>query len=461
MKPETATLKNLLSRVDAIREEIDSAGQLSSETRKRLNDKIRLELNYHSNRIEGNSLDYGETKLLLLKDLTANGKPLKDHLEIKGHNEALKKLEAIAEKELAITENLLKEFHRILLIDPFEDYPELLPGAYKDTPNYLYNYKGERVDFLPPDEVPGALNELINWTNNALDLPKARKKKYRRALYDIHPVLIAAEFHLRFVNIHPFADGNGRIARIFMNLILMQCGFPPTVIRNETRDDYYQALETSRQKGTQDFHKFIAQRVVEALEFYLSVAKGGPVEEPDDWEKRIELLQRSLEEEEAPTVEKTNELLWQRAQDSFLPLFELLEQKLRRFDGFYANHQHGFTFISGDDVYNSGNESSEDITRRAYENNFLSDIPQLGYRFHWEGLKNSGTQLFELAFSVRINLEHRFKYSVSVAFPEILDMEKLYSQTISEEERRNLVRQVGSKLVEIVENQLKKAKEEE
>lgn len=457
-KPETAALKALLSRIDALRVEMDNEGPLSDEIKKRLDHKIRLELNYHSNRIEGNSLDYGETKLLLLKNLTASGKPLKDHLEIKGHNEALKKLEALARKELAITEKLIKEFHQILLIDPFKDYPELLPGTYKDRPNYLYNYQGERVDFLPPDEVPKAFNELINWANNALHLPKARKKKYRREFYNIHPALVAAEFHLQFVNIHPFVDGNGRMARIFMNLILMQCGFPPVVIRNETRDEYYRAIETSRQKGTEEFFIFIAQRVVEALEFYLSVAQGGPVEEPDDWEKRIELLQRSLEEEEAPTVEKTNELLWQRFQDSFLPLFELLEQKLRRFDGFYANHKHGYTFISGDAIYNSENESFEDFIRRNYENSILADIPELGYRFYWEGLRHSGTQLFELAFSVRINLEHRFKYSISVAFPEILDIEKLYSQTISEEERRNLVWQAGNKLVEEVENQLKESK---
>ncbi|MCB9264786.1 MAG: Fic family protein [Lewinellaceae bacterium] len=461
-KPETAALKALLSRIDALKAEMDSEGPLSDEARRRLNNKVRLELNYHSNRIEGNSLDYGETKLLLLKDLTANGKPLKDHLEIKGHNEALKKLEAIAGKELAITENLIKEFHNILLIDPFKDYPELLPGVYKDRPNYLYNYRGERVDFLPPDEVPNALNELINWTNNALNLPKARKKKYRRELYDIHPVLVAAEFHLRFVNIHPFIDGNGRMARIFMNLILMQCGFPPVVIRNETRDEYYRAIETSRQRGTEEFFIFIGQRVVEALEFYLSVAQGGPVEEPDDWEKRIELLQRSLEEEEAPTVEKTNELLWQRFQDSFLPLFELLEQKLRRFDGFYAKHQHGPKYATQEAITGKEKEEPfEAFIRRTYEQEKLPVFQELGYRFHWEGLKNSGTQLFELAFSVRINLEHRFKYSVSVAFPEIPDMEKLYSQTISEEERRNLVRQVGDKLVEIVENQVKKAKDEE
>lgn len=456
MKPKTAILQELLSKIDRLREEMDDSGKLSDDTKKKLNDKIRLELNYHSNRIEGNSLDYGETKLLLLSNLTAGGKPLKDHLEIKGHNEALKKLEALAEKELSITENLIKEFHRILLVDPFLDHPELLPGAYKDRPNYLYNYEGERVDFLAPAEVAQALNELINWTNNALNLPKARKKKYRRALYQAHPVLVAAEFHFGFVNIHPFIDGNGRMARIFMNLLLMQCGFPPVIIKEELRKDYYRALESTRQKETEDFYIFIARRVIEAEEFYLSVAKGGPVEEPDDWQKRIELLQRSLDEEQAPTVERTDELLWRRFQDSFLPLFDLLAAKMKSFDKLYAKNRHAPSYTSSEAIQSrKEDEPFEEFIRRNYEQGKMSVFRDLGYDFHWEGLKNSGTKLPDLRFSVKIDLEHRFRYVVSTDSRDIPKIEKRYSQTLSEEERRAFVGQIGNKLVQMVEEQLK------
>jgi Fic family protein len=456
MKPKTAKLKELLSKIDRFREDMDDIGKLSDDLKKRLDDKIRLELNYHSNRIEGNSLDYGETKLLLLSNLTASGKPLKDHLEIKGHNEALKKLEALAEREQNITENTIKEFHRILLIDPFLDHPELLPGAYKDRPNYLDNFEGERVDFLAPEEVSQALNELINWTNNALNLPKARKKKYRRALYQVHPVLVAAEFHFRFVNIHPFIDGNGRIARIFMNLLLLQCGFPPVIIKEELRKDYYRALESTRQKETEDFYIFIAERVIDAQQFYLSVAIGGPIEEPDDWQKRIELLQRSLDEEQAPTVERTDELLWLRFQDSFLPLFDLLAEKMTSFDKLYAKNRHDLSYTSRDSIQSrKEDESFEEFIRRNYEQGKMSVFRDLGYDFHWEGLKNSGTKLPDLRFSVKIDLEHPFRYVVSTDHRGIPKIEKLYSQVLSEAERRAFVGQIGNKLVEMVEEQLK------
>ncbi|MEM9837087.1 MAG: Fic family protein [Bacteroidota bacterium] len=280
-------LETLLEKIDALRKEMDMAGPLSADTLARLDRKFRLEMNFHSNRMEGNSLEYGETKSLLLRNLTANGKPLKDHLEMRGHDAALGKLKEIVVGDVKITETLIKEFHRMLLVDPFNDYPEFAPGTYKKRGNYLYNNAGERVDFLPPDQVGPALNQLINYVDNALQKPKARKRKYRRDQYDVHPVVLAAQFHLRFVNIHPFADGNGRLSRLFMNFILMRCGFPPVVIYNEQRDEYYRSLDLTRDRETNDFIKFIASRMIATQEFYLSVANGAPVEEDQDWRKEL------------------------------------------------------------------------------------------------------------------------------------------------------------------------------
>lgn len=445
-------LNDKLEKIDRLQAEIIAQGELAADVKQRLDDKIRLELNYHSNRIEGNSLDYGDTRLLLLRNLTAEGKPLKDHLEMKGHDEALRKLEELARKDIKITENLIKEFHQILLIDPFKEHQELLPGDYKNRENYLYNYEGERVDFLPAEEVPKALNELINWTNNAIDVPKARKKKYRREQYDIHPVVVAAEFHLRFVNIHPFVDGNGRMARIFMNLILMQCGFPPVIIRNETREDYYRALEISRQKKNQRFHEYIADQAILALEFYLSVAKGGPVEEADDWEKQLALLKKQANEKKEVAA-KSEELLAHRMEDSLLLLLERLEPKMKQFDELFAEAEHKMELNT--DKSTPGDLTVLDKLLFLRKKGKLCTINKLQMSFSWEGYRGIVKNTFSMRARVEINLTNKFEYEIKGDHdPSIKPIYKLYTEALTDEEISTFIQQQGKALVERLEKRI-------
>ena len=102
----------------------------------------------------------------------------------------------------------------MILVEPYDGEAEINPGQYKKHPNYLYSPEGERIDFAPPEDTPRLMNRLVNWLNNHIDPPKRKKRKY-----GLHPLLIAAGFHCEFVQIHPFGDGNGRMARILTNLI--------------------------------------------------------------------------------------------------------------------------------------------------------------------------------------------------------------------------------------------------
>lgn len=319
--------------------EADAFGELPKDTKERLEQKIRMEWNYHSNVIEGNSLDYGETRSLLLWGITAKGKPLKDHLDLEGHNEAIKKLEAIAGQEIPITESLIKEFHRLILAEPFDDYrKEIQPGKYKETDNYLYNYRGERVDFCLPDEVPKKLNELINWTNNTIEPPKRSKRKY-----DVHPLLIAARFHYEFINIHPFHDGNGRLARIFMNLILMQCGYPPIIVNKDLKDQYYRAIEDSRERGMEVLAEFLGEQLIKSQELYLKAARGESIEEPDDLDKKIALLAKKMEGDGDNIKFKKSVETLKKTYDSFFKKFiEAIETKFSKFNTLFLN---GFTEV--------------------------------------------------------------------------------------------------------------------
>ncbi|MBD0256814.1 MAG: Fic family protein, partial [Cytophagales bacterium] len=147
------TLADLNGRITALRNQLDALRPLNPEQERRIMDKFRLDWNYHSNHLEGNQLTYGETKALLLFNITAQGKPLKDHLEIKGHNEAILWIEEVVRQQRPLTENFLRELHKLLLGTPYQVdaiTPDGQPtqrwvqvGQYKSTPNHVKTVTGE------------------------------------------------------------------------------------------------------------------------------------------------------------------------------------------------------------------------------------------------------------------------------------------------------------------------------
>lgn len=274
--------------MDLLKNEFDSLRPIADDRLHRLMQKLRLDWNYHSNSIEGNTLSASETKAFILHGITAKGKPFRDYLEMRGHNEALKKVEEIVHKDINITESLIKDLHKIILVEPYTDSEaEINPGKYKTKPNYLYSPENERIDFVPPNEVASKMNELVNWLNNHLDPPKRKKKQY-----DAHPLLIASYFHWQFIRIHPFGDGNGRMARILMNLILMICGYVPAIVRLEKRKEYYGALNLSEADNITPLAEFIGEESIASLELALKAAKGENIEKPDDFDREIALLKQ-------------------------------------------------------------------------------------------------------------------------------------------------------------------------
>ena len=263
-------LSALISDIDRLRDEIDALRPINALRLGRLEREMRLQWNYHSNRIEGSTLTESETRSFLMSGITAKGKPLRDYLEMRGHDRAVKYLFDVVRPEVAITESLLKEFHRLILVEPYRDeHAEFIPGEWKQSPNYLYNNDGERVDFAAPDEVPRLINELVNWLSNHLDPPKRKRKRY-----DLHPLLIATILHHRFVNIHPFSDGNGRVARLLTNLVFMRCGYVPMVVRYEDRSQYYEALDAGSPENIEPLAEYFGTQLVASLELTLQIAQG-------------------------------------------------------------------------------------------------------------------------------------------------------------------------------------------
>jgi len=280
-----------IAKALALKTEIDALRPIDKEQEDRIMQKFRLDWNYHSNHLEGNSLTYGETKALILFGITAQGKPLKDTLEITGHNEAINWVIDLVKMERPLTESFIRELHSLLLQDSYKESKnadgvivprKISAGKYKTTTNHVETITGEIFYFATPEETPAKMFDLLNWYNEKI------KEK------DVNPILIAAEFHYRFIRIHPFDDGNGRTARILMNFILMQFGFPPVIIKTEDKANYFAALQLADAGNIEAFITYIANNLIWSLEIMITGAKGENIAEDDDLDKEITLLEQRL-----------------------------------------------------------------------------------------------------------------------------------------------------------------------
>lgn len=240
----------LLKRIDQKYEIIQSKRPLSKQLVAKLKEQFSLDMTYNSNAIEGNKLTLKETYLVINDGLTVKGKSLKDHLEAKNHHEAIRFLYDLIEhdKKHTVSERLIRSLQQLIIKDIEDDEA----GRYRRGTVLI---SGSSHKPPPPFEVPQLMEKLIAWI----------KKNERK----MHPVELAALAYHKLAHIHPFTDGNGRTARLFMNLLLMQKGYPMVIILKNDRKKYYQALEKADKGKTDDIGKFIAQAVERSMNIYL------------------------------------------------------------------------------------------------------------------------------------------------------------------------------------------------
>lgn len=314
--------------------ELDKLRPISKEREGKIMQKFRLDWNYHSNHLEGNSLTFGETRMLILHGITAQGKPLKDHFEITGHNESIKWVEEIVKSEFPLTENFIRQLHLLLLKEPYEadaitsnGKPTRITievGKYKSRPNHVKTKTGEIFYFATPEETPAKMNDLLTWYRQEVDGA------------DVNPIFLAAEFHYRFVKIHPFGDGNGRMARVLMNFILMKFGFPPVIVKTEDKENYFSALRQADGGLIENFIDYIAKNLVRSLEIMIAGAKGEEIEEDGDLDKKIALLKSEFKAEKNLVeilARKRNVLAI--FDDSVVRIYEKFISTCKKFDEFY------------------------------------------------------------------------------------------------------------------------------
>ena len=204
---------------------------------------------------------------------------MREHLDIEGYDRAVKELSRRASEDQRLNETFILNLHRVLLKEPYEvetSAPDgrntrrpIAVGAYKTTPNNIVTSTGETYYFTPPEQVPRSMSALLDWYH-------AREDEGE------HPIIIAAIFHYRFVRIHPFDDGNGRMARLLMNRILLDHGYPLAIVRRDARDRYLQELErTDQTEDPGQFIDYIASCCEYPLNLYLRAARGESIEDID------------------------------------------------------------------------------------------------------------------------------------------------------------------------------------
>lgn len=241
--------------------ELDQYRPLPPELVANLDDWFKIELTYTSNAIEGNTLTRQETALVVEKGLTVRGKSLNEHFEAHNHAKALGFVMSLAGKPSdEITENDILEIHRLIL----QNIDDNNAGRYRNVPVRI---SGSMVVLPNHVKVPKLMAEFVD-------------EFYSKAS-SFHPVELATWMHYELVTIHPFADGNGRTARLLMNLALIQNGYPPAIISKRQRMSYISSLEQAQLGGSREtFDKLMAKSVEKSLDLYLKSASGEDSPQP-------------------------------------------------------------------------------------------------------------------------------------------------------------------------------------
>lgn len=239
------------------KEKLDTYRPLPSELVKNLEEWLDVELTYTSNAIEGNTLSRMETALVIEKGITVEGKSLREHLEAINHKKALEETRELAKKgHQFLEEKDILNIHALIL----KGIDDIWVGRYRRVPVRIF---GSNVVLPNHEKVPSLMKNFMRWL---------------RSIQGEHPVKIAADAHYKLVSIHPWIDGNGRTARLLMDLILIQHGYPPAIIRKEERRRYLSSLEEAQLGGSiQKFYGLMIEAEDRTLDIYLSSAKGKTV----------------------------------------------------------------------------------------------------------------------------------------------------------------------------------------
>lgn len=362
---------------------------LKPEDENLLNRKFMLEFNYNSNHLEGNTLTYGQTKLLFMFGETSGSASLKDYEEMKAHNVGLEMLKQEAlDKERPLTELFIRELNKTILVQNYwkdaktptgmQTRMEIRVGSYKSRPNSVITATGEEFQYASPEETPAFMTELVRWLNEEVE----------KAV--LSPIELAALLHYRYIRIHPFEDGNGRIARLLVNYILYRNGYPMIVIHSEDKQNYLRILHqcdvevgltpsdgaNASLDKIRPFVDYLKNCTERALQIGIRAAKGESIEEEDDFEKELAVLQRQMKKEEVKTYspEFSVAMVLDVLEKVYKPFVKRLEEAIAPSEVFFMSVSK-YKYISKElDTVAEGMVETASVTESFFHDPKIQDI---------------------------------------------------------------------------------------
>ncbi|WP_308549186.1 Fic family protein [uncultured Parabacteroides sp.] len=362
---------------------------LKPEDEKRLDRKFRLEFNYNSNHLEGNTLTYGQTKLLFMFGETSGSASLKDYEEMKAHNVGLEMMKQEAmDKERPLTEQFIRELNKTILVQDYwkdaktptgtKTRMEIKVGVYKSRPNSVITATGEEFHYALPEETPAFMTDLVDWYN-----AEAAKGV-------LSPVELAALLHYRYIRIHPFEDGNGRIARLLVNYILFRNGYPMIVIHTEDKQNYLRVLHqcdvavgltpsdgaNASLDKIRPFVGYLNDCAERALRIGIKAAKGGNIEEEDDFEKELAVLQRQIRKEEVKTDSPkfSGEMVLDVLEKVYKPFVKKLEEAVAPSEVFFMSVRKYDWISKGLDLITGGMMKTSSVSKETLDDPETQEI---------------------------------------------------------------------------------------
>jgi fido (protein-threonine AMPylation protein) len=462
----------VIAEIDDLRKKADELRPGSKDGWQRVMQKFRLDWNYHSNAIEGNPYTYGETVALIMEGLTAKGKTLKDHLDIKGQDDAIKyMLEVIKDSGHQLTEYEIRNIHKILLKEPYTSKAQtsdgqtttktILIGQYKETPNHVKTLTGEMHYYASVEDTKPRMTALVDWLNEAIQCKQ------------LHPLVMASLFHHEFVAIHPFDDGNGRMTRLFTNLVLMRYGYPPIVVKQQDRNNYYAVLRRADAGEYEPIVAYFGNLLCHSLGITIRALKGEPFDEPDDIDKEISLLKKSLDKDKIH-MQRSEDAIKLRMDDSVDPLFSSLISKLSQLDELFFSVQKEigikyfdfpddksmlpYAIINPGETYAKLSRRIRDRKERVINKRFYSDgahrYSEYSLVIKFEGLKKSDNASI-IPYSMKVLFdEYRYRV-VSTFLSNEYGIRHKYDEPITADERNRFVVEEVRKVLKVIDAESK------
>lgn len=428
-----------MNKIVELFKEWQSLQPLKESDQVRLDRKFMLEFNYNSNHIEGNTLTYGQTEMLLMFGKVVENANMKDLEEMKASNVGLKMVKDMAlDKEQPLSEFFIRTLHHTLLREDYTVYRQLPDGTttsyivhagqYKTRPNSVITATGERFEYASPEETSALMKDLLQWYNEA------------ETEGELSPIELAALFHYRYIRIHPFEDGNGRVSRLLVNYILYRHGYPMIVVKSADKDNYLTALnrcdvtvgpvpsEGAHAELSQitPFVEYLSKCLERALNVSIKAAKGENIEDTDDWRKNLKLKYR----DQINKPEVTEEIS-KKIQEDYSCLLKQIDNELSEFYSIFTSVQ-----------WESGVAKYEEIN-----NSFVANI-----NFYKEfNIIKSGIRIQPILTIQQFIYKIEIILITSRGKSSLYKKELFYMESITEQDRVDIINIIGSYLNQFIE----------